>query len=117
MRSHRAAVTAALLLLVGVLAGLVVASTGGAQGPWLADKHQQLGVGCEGCHAEKPPATAVVTATCLQCHGDLAELARRTEARFPNPHTSPHEDQPGLRCESCHRGHTKSENACTACHE
>jgi cytochrome c-type protein NapC len=101
----------------------------------LKPHHIKAGLACVTCHGaagvEEPPPTA----TCLQCHGDLAALIKRTErvnkvveeknpltgkmervVKDINPHSG-HHDRGRLDCVECHREHGKSINLCAQCHD
>ena len=85
-----------------------------AQG-FLADKHAGNGIACNGCHAENPPAKAVSTERCVQCHGDLQKVGKLYKKKdLPNPHINHNEE---LYCEDCHKGHTTPVNYCAQCHQ
>jgi hypothetical protein len=81
---------------------------------FLADKHNVVGVTCEGCHKENPPKEQVPTVVCDKCHGDEEKLAERTKKVIPNPHKS---HLGNVKCELCHHAHKPPENYCGNCHE
>lgn len=110
-RAAGAAFLAAILSLSQQTAGQETAK--GAQRPLLSDTHKTKGVKCGGCHAEKPPADAVPTVKCLDCHGGSVEkLAANTHVE-PNPHAS---HQGKQECKVCHRAHEPSVDDCGRCH-
>jgi hypothetical protein len=90
-----------------------VSSTWAAPKQFLADKHKEIGIECQGCHQEKPPSKAVGTPACFSCHGDHAKVAAQTETVEPNPHAS-HEGYQS--CEVCHHAHKPSTDHCGTCH-
>jgi fumarate reductase flavoprotein subunit len=76
----------------------------------LAGIHKSAGISCGDCHAESPPADAVLEATCLTCHDDYKELTAGT-------YEDPHNAHMAFRdCGDCHHVHRPSENQCLACH-
>jgi hypothetical protein len=85
-----------------------------AQGPFLGDKHKNMGMDCSGCHKEDPPKQDVPMAVCLECHGDYPKVAAQTNKLDPNPHDS-HLGE--IECGRCHHAHKASVNACVACHD
>jgi Cytochrome c3 len=87
--------------------------TWAAQEQFLADKHKEVGLDCQGCHQENPPARKVETPVCQSCHGDYAKVAARTEKVEPNPHASHEGYQP---CDVCHHAHKPSVDRCGECH-
>lgn len=90
-----------------------VFSTWAAQGKFLADKHKEVGLDCQGCHQENPPSKKVETPICQSCHGDYAKIAIQTEKVEPNPHAS-HEGYQS--CDVCHHAHKPSIDHCGICH-
>ncbi|PKU22802.1 hypothetical protein CWS72_20155 [Telmatospirillum siberiense] len=84
---------------------------GGGHG-FLIDKHVAHHVKCAACHAEKPPAEAPATATCVSCHQDVVS----TKGPQPNPHYAHHGRLGDVPCESCHHVHKESVVACNTCH-
>ncbi len=84
-----------------------------AQSPLLEEKHKNVGLACEACHMENPPANPVAMERCLECHGDYSRLAEQTSKKKPNPHDSP---EGPIACEKCHHNHKRSENYCARCH-
>jgi len=100
---------------------------------YLAFNHAEFGVSCQRCHErgvkdllrevaktikhdyELPFRPIDFPAeVCQRCHGDYARLARRSESLPRNPHASPHEL---LECNTCHKAHQASQDACAGCHE
>lgn len=52
---------------------------------------------------------------CMQCHGDYAQLGKKTEGVVPNPHLS-HLGK--VNCEECHKANQeKPELMCNQCHK
>lgn len=106
----------ATLLLAGLIAGMLAASSAGAA-QFLADRHVERGVKCEQCHGTAAPAKGakVSTEQCGACHGSLDKVAERTKAKGlqPDPH---YNHLVGLQCGECHRGHAQSVYMCENCH-
>jgi hypothetical protein len=84
-----------------------------AQEKFLADKHKEVSLDCQGCHQENPPGKKVETPVCQSCHGDYAKVATQTEKVEPNPHASHEGYQP---CDVCHHAHKPSIDHCGNCH-
>ena len=101
----------------------------------LKPHHIKAGLPCAACHGDAGVAAPPRTDTCLQCHGDRAALAKRTERlnkvveeKSPatgkmekvikdiNPHFG-HHDRGRLDCAECHREHSTSVNLCAQCHD
>jgi fumarate reductase flavoprotein subunit len=101
-----------LLFLVTLLAGSLLAQPAK---PATADRHKANGVECAGCHGtgKKEPATSDA---CLSCHQSFEEVAKRTAALTPNPHSNHFVSESDVECTSCHHGHKADENACARCH-
>jgi fumarate reductase flavoprotein subunit len=86
----------------------------GAGKGYLIDKHLAIGLECDACHAEKPPAKEPGMAQCLTCHGPAySDLAETTAKDRPNPHKNHMGDSP---CGTCHHVHSASELFCESCH-
>lgn len=88
-----------------------LASPGGS----LAAIHKAKAVDCASCHGK---ATEVddnetnVNAKCIECHGPLAEIAKKNKSHI-NAHKS-HLGQ--VNCTICHHGHVASRPFCLGCH-
>ncbi|WGW04114.1 cytochrome c3 family protein [Tropicibacter oceani] len=85
----------------------------GAAPHLLADTHVDMGLDCTACHQGSAPPQAVGSAVCKTCHGTFDALANRTAEIEPNPHASHKGEQ---ACETCHRAHEPSVDACAQCH-
>lgn len=98
------------MILIGSLPG----SGAWAQQGKMPMNPAHASVPCATCHeggaAQKAPVT---TATCLQCHGSYAQVAKATSTLKVNPHDS-HKGQPA--CTSCHSMHGQSSLSCNDCH-
>ena len=103
-------------LIVGAALTLLVA-TGATAANNLANRHVARGTNCVACHNTKTPkaGATVDTAKCASCHGSLDKVAQRTKAKKldPDPH---YNHLVGLNCNECHKGHQKSVNLCSQCH-
>lgn len=84
---------------------------------YLADFHTEM-TGCETCHAsEKGPSDDNLqyeNNQCIECHGDINELAANDPKDIVSPHVSHLIGD--IACTSCHKGHEKSVPYCDACH-
>lgn len=105
------------LVTLSLLALGCVMTMGAAQAAMLADFHKDHGVACQSCHAEGIPkdAARMSDAACIQCHGTIDQVAKKTQAKHldPDPH---YNHLVGLGCLECHKGHEKSVNLCNGCH-
>jgi hypothetical protein len=114
-----------IIATIGVLTSFVVGMWGqylmpnppfsiwAAENAFLAGKHKNAGIDCEGCHKEGQPKRYVPTSLCLQCHGDHSKLVEKTEKLSANPHDS-HLGE--IDCNKCHNAHKQSEDYCGSCH-
>lgn len=81
--------------------------------------HAKGNIVCMGCHGKdipKPDST-VENQRCLECHGPLDKLAKKTEPKDfadRNPHKSHLGD---IACTVCHKGHQESKVYCLDCHK
>ena len=122
MKSLRSIATIAIATLGLFCAGASYAAPDatrlGSSTP-LAAMHKDKKVTCKGCHEEKDQEKivvddneTVVNATCVECHGTLAEMAKEKKE-----HLTPHQSHLGLmNCTSCHSGHSQSKTYCNNCH-
>jgi len=83
----------------------------------LAASHAQEN-GCESCHATgNGPSDDNLTfenEQCVNCHGDLKEVAAAEREGIVSPHQS--HLIGAIACTACHKGHQKSVAYCDACH-
>lgn len=85
---------------------------------YLDNLHAKADIVCMGCHGKElpKPDSTVENSRCLECHGPLEKLAKKTEPKdFPdrNPHKSHLGD---IACTVCHKGHQPSIVYCLDCH-
>jgi fumarate reductase flavoprotein subunit len=101
------------LFLIFFLASPLLAQT---VKPPTADRHKAKGIDCVSCHGtgEKKPVTGEV---CLSCHKSYEEVAKRTTALGPNPHSNHFIETNVVDCTSCHHGHKPSSITCELCHD
>ncbi len=102
-----------IFLLVSTLFLASACLTWAENKSFLADKHRNRGIPCNGCHEENPPGKEPSFQKCLACHGDYSSVAQLTEKLKVNPHASHDGD---LSCNLCHHAHKKSEDYCIKCH-
>ena len=88
-----------------------LASPGGS----LAAIHKAKAVDCAACHGkttEVDDNETVVNTKCIECHGPLAEVAKKGKG-----HINAHKAHIGqVSCTVCHHGHTASRSYCLGCH-
>lgn len=103
--------------LLAVVVSAVMTGTAFADAEYLADFHTEMG-GCETCHAtEKGPSDDNLkyeNTQCVECHGDLKEVAANDPKDIVSPHASHLIGD--IACTACHKGHEKSVPYCDACH-
>ena len=107
------------LLALTLAAGLVTFASGAfaADGKMLAERHVGRGLPCQMCHKAMPPKAlpkAEQSKNCEQCHGKIANVAKKTDKKDINPHASHVEE---AQCLECHQGHKKPQLLCDQCHE
>jgi len=83
-----------------------------------ADRHKELGMGCESCHEDAQPkaAPAEPGKACAACHGPMEEVAKKTGELFPNPHDNHITQANEVDCTECHKGHKADATPCQNCH-
>jgi hypothetical protein len=90
-----------------------------SKGPYLDAIHGSAGFTCSKCHGASipQPDTTVENGVCLECHGTLENLAKKTEPKdFAD--RNPHKSHLGeINCVVCHKGHTSSTILCLDCHK
>ena len=103
--------------LLAAVVSAAIAGTAYADSEYLADFHTEMG-GCETCHAsEKGPSEDNLkyeNIQCVECHGDLKEVAQNDPKDIVSPHASHLIGD--IACTACHKGHEKSVPYCDACH-
>lgn len=90
-----------------------------ASSGYLDNLHAKADIICAGCHAKDLPKAddTVESARCLECHGPMDQLAKKTEPKdFKD--RNPHESHLGnIACTFCHKSHTESKVYCLQCHK
>ncbi len=89
-----------------------------ASSKYLDAHHGKKNVTCAGCHEKLPESgDSVENDRCLTCHGDMEQLARKTEPKdFPD--RNPHKSHLGtINCTVCHKAHAASKTYCLECHK
>ena len=114
-----------VVLVATALAGSAPAAAPETWGPDLQAEHGgRKKLACKRCHgAEDPRALDAETslaradASCVDCHGTLAEMAKQSAPRLRNKHVNAHDSHlTDVACVTCHRVHGPSESFCLACH-
>ncbi|MDO5532311.1 cytochrome c3 family protein [Sutterella sp.] len=97
-----------------ILASALLFSTAAVQAAdFGADRHVARGLECKTCHgADMKSPEFPDQEVCLQCH-KRENVAERTKALNPNPHTAPHNND----CVLCHYQHEPEDNYCAQCHK
>lgn len=95
-------------ILLAMCINAAVAGTTYGNTTYLAHFHSKMG-GCETCHASaKGPSDDKLiyeNTHCVECHGDLKEIAINEPKAIASPHASHLLADPA--CTSCHKGHGK----------
>ena len=90
-----------------------------ASSGYLDNLHAKADIVCAGCHGKDIPKAddTVESARCLECHGPMDQLAKKTEPKdFKD--RNPHESHLGnIACTFCHKSHTESKVYCLQCHK
>ncbi len=86
---------------------------------YLDNSHAKVSLSCANCHDTKLPQLddTVENIKCLECHGPMEELAKKTEpAEFKD--RNPHQSHLGeIACTVCHKSHGESKVYCLGCHQ
>jgi len=81
--------------------------------------HARAGIACTQCHGKELPKAddTVENSRCLNCHGSLDQLAKKTEPKdFKD--RNPHKSHLGeIACTVCHKGHAASKVYCLDSHK
>jgi len=81
--------------------------------------HAKAFISCANCHGKELPApdTTVENGKCLECHGPMDQLVKKTEpAEFKD--RNPHKSHLGeIACTVCHKAHSESKVYCLGCHQ
>lgn len=90
-----------------------------ASSGYMDNLHAKASVSCANCHGKELPApdTTVENNKCLECHGPMDKLAKKTEpAEFKD--RNPHKSHLGeVACTICHKAHAESKVYCLECHK
>jgi hypothetical protein len=81
--------------------------------PKVMGKHGEIGATCVDCHKSDKPTRSAPISACKTCHGEYADIAKKTADMKPNPHDS-HAGE--VRCTLCHKSHSPSVLYCNECH-
>ena len=80
--------------------------------------HAKANIACLNCHGKDLPGpdAAVENPKCLECHGPMDQLAKKTEpADFKD--RNPHKSHLGeVACTICHKVHGPAKVYCLECH-
>jgi hypothetical protein len=86
---------------------------------YMDNLHAKTSVSCANCHGKELPApdATVINSKCLECHGPMDQLAKKTEpADFKD--RNPHKSHLGeIACTVCHKAHSESKVYCLGCHQ
>lgn len=93
--------------------------TSWASSAYMDNLHAKAFVSCANCHGKELPApdATVENKKCLECHGPMDQLAKKTEpAEFKD--RNPHKSHLGeVACTVCHKAHSESKVYCLSCHQ
>lgn len=108
----------AVVAYMGFGEGLIQAAKAAGQTAAPQQSQHAGKIDCASCHGKGSPEpdSTVENPRCLECHGPMEELAKRSEpADFPdrNPHKSHLGD---IACTVCHHEHSPSSVYCLDCH-
>ena len=90
-----------------------------ASSSYLDNLHAKANIVCSGCHGKDLPKAGdtVENARCLECHGPMDQLAKKTKPKDLKDH-NPHESHlENVACTVCHKSHTESRVYCLECHK
>ncbi|MEN6467506.1 MAG: cytochrome c3 family protein [Smithella sp.] len=93
--------------------------TSWASSEYMDNLHAKAFISCANCHGKELPApdTTVENGKCLECHGPMDQLVKKTEpAEFKD--RNPHKSHLGeIACTVCHKAHSESKVYCLGCHQ
>jgi len=93
--------------------------TSWASSEYMDNLHAKASVACANCHGKELPLpdATVDNTKCLDCHGPMDQLAKKTEpADFKD--RNPHKSHLGeIACTVCHKAHGESKVYCLSCHQ
>ncbi|MRR15511.1 MAG: hypothetical protein EG826_03525 [Deltaproteobacteria bacterium] len=93
--------------------------TSWASSEYMDNLHAKGYISCANCHGKELPApdATVANGKCLECHGPMDQLAKKTEpAEFKD--RNPHKSHLGeIACTVCHKAHSESKVYCLSCHQ
>lgn len=93
--------------------------TSWASSAYIDNLHAKAFISCANCHGKELPVpdATVENKKCLECHGPMDQLAKKTEPtefKDRNPHKSHLGD---VACTVCHKAHSESKVYCLSCHQ
>jgi hypothetical protein len=112
-----------VFVITAIFAPVCIATSGraveAASSNYLDNLHAKANIVCAGCHGKDLPKAGdtVESARCLECHGPMDQLAKKTKPKDLKDH-NPHESHlENAACTICHKGHTESKVYCLECHK
>ena len=73
-----------------IAAALLLASSAAWAGSYVSHKSMHQDLACVDCHQEEVGRTPPPSEACLNCHGPMQDLIKKTEGFKRNPHYTPH---------------------------
>ncbi len=93
--------------------------TSWASSNYMDNLHAKAWIACAKCHGKELPMpdATVENNQCLDCHGPMDQLAKKTEPKdFKD--RNPHKSHLGeIACTVCHKAHSESKVYCLGCHQ
>ena len=100
-----------VIVLIIFLAVACIAVTAIAQET--RGKHKENNIACVDCHKTETPDSPADVSACIECHGEIEDVAKLTAELPINPHKSHLVD---IDCTECHKIHEPSVLYCNKCH-
>ena len=85
-----------------IAAALLLASSAAWAGSYVSHKSMHQDLACVDCHQEEVGRTPPPSEACLNCHGPMQDLIKKTEGFKRNPHYTPHWGDT-VPCYTCHK--------------